>query len=305
MLGSVLEILDVMTDPVAGVDAVLARFPAIKMDIKREVVSNEKGSTEFVKILIPGTRGKSSQGDTRTLGVIGSLGAIRVPGENQAMVSDADGCLGALAVALEFARMAAKGQRLASDVVISTHICTQGREEPHDPYPFVMTPLPSPQKHPRLVDPRMDGILAVETCKSNKLISHKGFAITHVAKEGLLLRLHSDLIHIMEMVTGELPVIFPVSQQDLTPYDTGIHHVCGMMLGNLFTDAPVIGVPLVTQAQTWPAWTNVTDPYVLEKTGRFCIDVATRFGLGTCEFFYEDDFVKMKKLFGDPRPKLS
>ncbi|MGE0340989.1 MAG: DUF1177 family protein [Xanthobacteraceae bacterium] len=303
MLKEVIDVLDLMTMPDAGIDEFLALMPNVKMDVRREVVSNEKGSTEFLKILIPGTRGKSSGGDTRTLGVIGSLGALRFAGENRGLVSDADGCVAALAVALRFARMAEKGQRITADVMISTQVCQRGYEAPHDPYPFVMTPLPSSQKHPRLVDPVMDAVLAVETCKSNKLLNHRGFAITHVAKEGLLLRVHADLIHIMEMVTGRLPVIFPVSQQDLTPYESGIHHVCGMMLGNLYTDAPVVGVPITTESQTWPAWTNVAQPDVLEQAGRFCIEVATRFGNGQTQIFYQDDYVGMKKYFGDPRKK--
>ncbi len=303
MLREVLDIMDFMTSPTASVDEFLKLLPDNQIKVSREVVETEKGSMEFLKLLIPGSRGKHAGGDTKTLGVIGSLGALRIPGENNALVSDADGCLVALSVALRLARMASRGQVLPSDVLVSTHICQQGHSIPHDPYPFVMSPIPSQFKHPRLVDKEMDAVLAVETCKSNKLVSHKGFAITHVAKEGLLLRVHADMIHIMEMVTGKLPVIFPVSQQDLTPYESGIHHVCGMMLGNLFTDSPVMGVPLTTESQTWPAWTNVSHPDVLEQAGRFCLEVATRFGAGECRMYYEDDYTGMKKYFGDPRPK--
>lgn len=303
MLKDVLDVMDFMTSPTASVDEYLRLLPENQIKVFREVVETEKGAMEFLKLLIPGSRGKWAGGDTKTLGIIGSLGALRIPGDNNALVSDADGCLVALSVALRLARMASRGQVLPSDVLVSTHICQQGHSIPHDPYPFVMSPIPSQLKHPRLVDKEMDAIVAVETCKSNKLVSHKGFAITHVAKEGLLLRVHADMIHIMEMVTGKLPVIFPVSQQDLTPYELGIHHVCGMMLGNLFTDAPVMGVPLTTESQTWPAWTNVSHPDVLEQAGRFCLEAAARFGVGDCRMYYEDDYIGMKKYFGDPRPK--
>ncbi|WP_270934085.1 DUF1177 family protein [Falsiroseomonas oryzae] len=298
MLKEILDVLDFMTAPRASVEDFLRMLPPGAHSHTTEVVEVDGRRMDFLKILFPGRRGRSAGGNTRTLGVIGSLGALRVPGDNQALVSDADGCLVALAVALRLARMAAKGQVLASDVLISTQLCHDGRAEPHDPYPFVMSPIPSRLKHPRLVDPRMDGLVVVETCKSNKLVSHKGFAITHVAKEGMLLRLHANLIHIQEMVTGRLPVIFPVSQQDLTPYETGIHHVCGMMLPALYTDAPVLGVPMVTEAQTWPAWTNVQHASEMDQAGRFCLEVATRFGLGECEFFYEADYEAMKKFYG-------
>ena len=305
MLREVLDVLDFMTSPKASAADFEKLLPAGAHRVKIDRLDTERGSMEFVKILFPGSRGKSSGGDLRTTGIIGSLGALRVPGDKMGLVSDADGCLVALAVALRLARMASKGQTLASDVIVSTQICHDGRAEPHDPYPFVMSPITSSLKHPRLVDAAMDGLVVVETCKSNKLVSHKGFAISHVAKEGYLLRLHSDMIHIMEMVTGRLPVIFPVSQQDLTPYESGIHHVCGMMLGNLFTDAPVLGVPITTESQTWPAWTNVSHATELDQAGRFCLEVATRFGLGECEFFYENDYAGMKKLYGPIRPVVT
>ncbi|MEC9185422.1 MAG: DUF1177 family protein, partial [Pseudomonadota bacterium] len=40
------------------------------------------GKTDFIKILFPGTSGKSGDGDAPTTGIIGSNGGLRLPGES-------------------------------------------------------------------------------------------------------------------------------------------------------------------------------------------------------------------------------
>ncbi|MEC8173261.1 MAG: DUF1177 family protein, partial [Pseudomonadota bacterium] len=40
------------------------------------------GLTDFIKILFPGTSGKSGDGDAPTTGIIGSNGGLRLPGES-------------------------------------------------------------------------------------------------------------------------------------------------------------------------------------------------------------------------------
>ena len=158
-----------------------------------------------------------------------------MPGVYPGLASDADGCIVGLSTALRLARMWTRNQRLAGDVLISTHICQQAHPAPHDPFPFVMSPLPSSEKHPRLVDDRMDAILTPETCKGNKMISHLGFAVTPPVREGFIMRPHASVLHIMEMVTGKQPAIFPITMQDVTPYELGVHHICGMVLPSIFS----------------------------------------------------------------------
>src|SRR5690606_24973780 len=174
--------------------------------VTRDPFRNEKGSTEFVKILFPGTRGKSKGGTAPTLGLIGSYGGLRIPGERNALVSDADGCIVALSVALRLSRLIRRQQPLVGDLLLSTHICQEAHPIPHDPYPFVMSPRPSSEKHPRMVDERMDAIIVPETCKGNKLVTADAFAITPPIREGFIMRPHQSMMHLMEMVTGKNPV---------------------------------------------------------------------------------------------------
>lgn len=301
LLREVLDVIDLLDDPRNGVDALLELLGDGDWETAREPFENDKGSTEFLKILFPGTRGKSRGGDAPTLGLIGSNGGLRIPGERNGLVSDADGCIVGLSAALRIARKSRRQQPLVGDVLVSTHICQKAHPIPHDPYPFVMSPLPSSEKHPKMVDPRMDAILVPETCKGNKLVSPDAFAITPPVREGYILRPHQSMLHLMEMVTGKNPVIFPLTMQDITPFESGVHHVCGMGIPSVFSKAPVIGVPISMNQPVLPSWTNVQQPVALEAAARFCVEVAVSYGLGDCQFYYDSDWEGFVSAYGNIR----
>ena len=67
------------------------------------------------------------------------------------------------------------------------------------------------------VDPAMDAILSVDTTKGNRIINHRGFAISPTVKEGYILRVSEDLLDVMSITTGRLPVVFAITTQDITP----------------------------------------------------------------------------------------
>ena len=62
-------------------------------------IHGDSGSTDFVKVLVPGSEGKSSGGHAPTLGVIGRLGGIGARHEMIGLVSDGDGAVSASTVA--------------------------------------------------------------------------------------------------------------------------------------------------------------------------------------------------------------
>jgi hypothetical protein len=37
---------------------------------------------------------------------------------------------------------------------------------------------------------------------------------------------------------------------------------------------------------------------ILESAGRYCIEIATAYGNGDCQFYYEDDFQGLVKRYG-------
>ena len=297
MFRDVIDIIDFLDNSSNSAEAFADFLPDGPHSVEISPFESDLGTTDFIKLLFPGSSGKSGGGDAPTTGIIGSNGGLRLPGPYPGLASDADGCIVGLITALRLARMHTRGQQLTGDVLVSTHICQQARPVPHDPYPFVMSPLPSSEKHPRLVDARMDAMLTPETCKGNKMVSHLGFAVTPPVREGIIMRPHASILHIVEMVTGKAPVVFPITMQDVTPYELGVHHICGMVLPSIFSDAPVIGVPLVTEIETHPSATGVQQPTVLETTARFCIEVATSFGNGDCEFYYPGDYEGMVSTF--------
>ena len=77
----------------------------------------------------------------------------------------------------------------------------------------------------------------------------------------------------------------------------GALHLAAGLRDAWLSKAPVIGVPLVTEVQTHPSATGVQQPVVLETAVRFCIEVATSYGNGDCEFYYTDDFQGMVSTF--------
>lgn len=60
------------------------------------------------------------------------------------LVSDADGAITAIAVALKLADMRRNGDILDGDVIIATHICPNAPTQPHDPVPFMGSPVDMP-----------------------------------------------------------------------------------------------------------------------------------------------------------------
>ena len=68
----------------------------------------------------------------------------------------------------------------------------------------------------------VDAILSIDTTKGNRILNHKGYALSPTVKEGYILRVSEDLLRIMEMTSGQPAVTFPITTQDITPYGNGV-----------------------------------------------------------------------------------
>jgi len=55
------------------------------------------------------------------------------------------------------------------------------------------------------VDPKMDAILSIDTTKGNRIVNHRGFAVSPTVKEGWILRVSEDVLDIVEWSTGNSP----------------------------------------------------------------------------------------------------
>ena len=299
MLKQVIEINDLVDDAHITGDKVAALLKEHGiMDIKVKTFKGEKGSTDFIKINIPGKNGKTSGGDAPTLGVIGRLGGLGARPEMLGLVSDSDGAVTALSVALKLGDMQRKGDYLSGDVIIATHICPDAPIKPHEPVPFMGSPVDMEAMNHEEIDSEMDAVISIDTTKGNRVANWMGFAITPTVKEGWVLKTSDDLLDIMQWVTGEVPKVCPITTQDITPYGNGIDHINSIMQPCIATNVPVIGLALTTQVPVPGCATGASHPIDIEKSARYVIEVAKQFGKGLCSFYDEEEWKTILRLYG-------
>jgi hypothetical protein len=302
MLSQVIEIHDLLDDgKVTGpkVKDFFRKRGAKEVEVRK--VMGEKGFTEFIRIVIKGKKGKLSSGKSPTMGVIGRLGGIGGRPERIGLVSDGDGAIAALAVALKLLEMQKKNDFLEGDVIVATHICPNSPVIPHEPVPFMGSPVDMDTMNENEVDKSCDAILSVDTTKGNRMINFRGFAISPTIKEGWILPPSEGLIRIMEMTTGQLAKVLPVATQDLTPYRNGFRHINSILQPSTATDAPVVGVAISTETTVPGSATGASHETDIEEASRFCIEVAKEFGKGSLKFYDEKEFRILTDKYGNMR----
>lgn len=267
-------------------------------DIQVKKVKGNKGSTDFVKVKIPGLKGKSKGKDAPTIGIIGRLGGIGARPEITGMVSDADGAVTAMAAAARILDMQNKGDYLDGDVILCTHICPDAPTQPHEPVPFMDSPVEMSVINKMEVDDEMDAILSVDTTKGNSIINTRGFAVSPTVKDGYILKVSSDILNIMQITTGRLPYVFALSLQDITPYGNGLYHMNSILQPATATSAPVVGVAITTESSVSGCATGAIHFGDVEETARFVIEVAKAYGKRQCSFFDEDELNIMESKYG-------
>jgi len=266
--------------------------------IEVQKIRENAGSTDFIKIIVPGTNGKQKGGEAPTLGIIGRLGGIGARPEHIGIVSDADGAIAAISCALKLADMQKNGDILNGDVILSTHICPNAPTQPHEPVPFMGSPVNMSVMNKYEVDLNMDAILSIDATKGNRIINFRGFAITPTIKEGYILRISEDLLDIMEWTTGKLPIVVPITTQDVTPYGNGLFHVNSIVQPCVTTSAPIVGVAITTEMPVPGCATGANHEINLEEASRYCIEVAKAFTEGKCSFYDKEEFELIIKLYG-------
>ena len=266
-----------------------------------ETIKGDGGSTDFITISIPGIDGKRGGGAAPTIGVVGRLGSLGARPEIVGMISDADGAIVALASALKILDMRTQGDMLKGDVVVTTHISPRSSAPEAArwgaPVRMASAPVDGNELLKREVLPEMDAILSVDATKANRIINHRGFAISPTVKEGYILRPGDDLLDIMQSVTGKMPAVFPLSTQDITP-NQQLRHLNSIMTPCAMTSSPVVGVAITAEAAVAGVATGANQPMDLEMAVRFCVEVAKAFGRGECRFHDEDEFDKLSTLYG-------
>ena len=255
-------------------------------------------TTDYIRITIPGKNGKVMKGNSPTLGVLGRLGGIGARPEVVGYVSDGDGALAALAVAAKLLEMQLNGDYLDGDVIICTDINPNAPTQPHDPVPFMGSAIKMDTINKAEVTDDMDAILCIDTTKGNRIINHRGFAISPTVKDGYILRVSEQVLDVYQIVTGQLPKVFAISIQDITPYGNGIYHLNSIMQPCTVTSAPVIGVAITAETMVPGCATGASHFTDVEAAARFTIEVAKQFGKGNCSFYDPEEFELIQKKYG-------
>jgi hypothetical protein len=299
VLKQTLTAIDILDNAYVSGKKVKELFSAYaNVTVTVQTVEGDKGSTDFIKIIIPGSNGKSNGGDAPTFGIVGRLGGIGARPSRIGMVSDADGAVAAVASALKLADMQTKGDTLVGDVIVTTHICPDAPTRPHEPVDFMDSPVDIFTMNKYEVVPEMEAILSIDTTKGNRVINHKGIAISPTVKEGYILRVSDDLLRIMEMATGQFAVTFPITTQDITPYGNDLYHINSILQPAVATSAPVVGVAITAQSVVPGCGTGASHETDIADAVRFAVEVAKETTNGTCELYSKDEFNIITELYG-------
>jgi hypothetical protein len=148
------------------------------------------------------------------------------------------------------------------------------------------------------VDGSMDAVLSIDTTKGNRIAKWRGFAITPTVKEGWVLKVSDDLLDIMEITTGRIPRVCPITTQDITPYGTGIDHINSIMQPCTATDAPVVGVAITAEVPVPGCATGASHVTDIEEAARFVLEVAQAHGKGLCSFYDEEQWELIVERYG-------
>lgn len=297
-LKQVLEVWELLDSPEADGARVRSLFAGRAVEVEVDSLEGEGGSTDFVRLRLPGTAGRSQGGKAPTLGIIGRLGGVGARPHLIGLVSDADGAITALAAGLKLADMARQGDRLPGDVLVTTHVSPRSPIIPHDPVPFMGSPVDMQTMNLREVSPDMEAILSIDTTRGNRVINARGVAITPTVKQGFILKVSPDLLDILSWVSGRPPLVVPITTQDITPYGNGLDHLNSILQPATATSAPVVGVALTAEVPVPGSATGASQVTDIETAVRFCLEAAKAFGANRCAFYDEDEFARLVELYG-------
>jgi len=306
VLKQLLELFDLLDSPDASGQRVKEYLLSIdpQADISVYPLSGPKGSTDMVKIFIPGTRGKAAASRrpgasfAPTLGILGRLGGLGARPRRIGFVSDGDGALAALTAAAKLLDMRVRGDTLEGDILISTHVCPDAPVRPHHPVPFMDSPVETAQVNREEVSDELDAILSVDTTKGNRILNARGIAITPTVKSGYILPVSDDLMDLLQITTGKLPKVIALSNYDITPYGNDLYHLNSILQPSTASSAPTVGVAIVTESAVPGCATGASHYEDVEEAARFLLETAKAYTAGQCRFYDEEMYQSALRRYG-------
>ena len=125
------------------------------------------------------------------------------------------------------------------------------------------------------------------------------FSISPTVMQGYILKVSSDLVDLMEITLGKPAHVFPLSQQDITPYGNDLYHLNSILQPSTATKAPVVGVAITAATAVPGCATGASHVTDIEEAARFMLEAAKAFGRGELSFYDEKEFAHLQKLYGD------
>ncbi len=293
----VLDVMELLDGWVTG-EQVADYLGTFGVETTIEAVEAPTGRTEFISILIPGSAGRAAGGAVRTTGIVGRLGGVGARPAVTGLVSDADGAAAAISCAAKLGKMRQRGDVLAGDVRISTHICPDAPTEPHDPVPFMGSPVPIATMNAHEVHEEMDVVLSIDTSKGNRLVNHKGIAVTLPVIQGWIAPITPETLDIVQVVTGAAPVVMPLSTYDITPYGNALPHVNSIVQPAVATGAPVVGVAVTSAVAVPGCASGASHPMDVALAATFCIEVAKAMASPLFDVVDRDAWQRAVQLYG-------
>ena len=117
-------------------------------------------------------------------------------------------------------------------------------------------------------------------------------------RDGWILRVSEDFLSILEITTGKLPVVLPLTQQDITPYGNGIYHLNSILQPSVVTRAPVIGLAITAVSQVPGCATGATHLEDISDAVSFTLEAAKAYVSGKAEFCDDVEFARLQSLYG-------
>ncbi len=298
LLAQCLNIYELLDLPEFQSDELIRLFPKeIYPYIQCRQIEGSSSSSTFIRMTIPGKHGRSKQGKAPTIGLIGRLGGVGARPIVKGYVSDGDGALAVLAAALKIAQMSVTSDSLEGDVCIATQICENALVVERKPVPLMASPIDDQLIGNLETEDHADAYLSIDTSKGNRICNHNGFAITPTVKEGYLLKVSDDLLDLYSEVSGRLPVVLPITSQDITPYGNSVYHINSIMQPSVYTSAPVVGIAITSEVPVPGCATGASRFADIEASARYTVEAAKRFTSGTLSFFDEEEFSIIQSLY--------
>jgi hypothetical protein len=148
------------------------------------------------------------------------------------------------------------------------------------------------------VRPEMDVVLSVDTTKGNRLVNHKGIALTPTVLQGYVLPVADDLLDIYANVTGRPPVVLPLTSYDITPYGNGLPHINSILQPAIATDKPVVGLAITAETAVPGSATGASHPTDIALAVSFCVETAKAIGAGRASVYDAEDFAAAQRMYG-------